>query len=133
MKLSLNWLSDFIDLSGLSVDQIVEQMVKCGFEVESVEKMSSGTNLVVGKVIECFDHPDSDHLHVTKTDIGEEVLNIVCGAPNCREGLKVIVAKAGAQLPGGEIKKGAVVQTAPFDFSVAAYAAGASAAAAGSR
>ena len=108
MKLSLNWLSDFIDLSGLSVDQIVEQMVKCGFEVESVEKMSSGTNLVVGKVIECYPHPDSDHLHVTKTDIGSEVLTIVCGAPNCREGLKVIVAKPGAKLPGGEIKKGVI-------------------------
>lgn len=108
MKLSLNWLSDFIDISDLSVDQIVDQMVKCGFEVEGIEKLSSGTNLVVGKVIECFDHPDSDHLHVTKTDIGSEVLNIVCGAPNCREGLKVIVAKAGAQLPGGEIKKGVI-------------------------
>ncbi len=108
MKLSLNWLNDFIDLSDLSVDQIVDQMVKCGFEVESVEKMSSGTNLVVGKVVECKDHPDSDHLHVTKTDIGGEILDIVCGAPNCREGLKVIVAKAGAMLPGGEIRKGVI-------------------------
>ena len=108
MKLSLNWLSDFIDISDLSVDQIVDQMVKCGFEVESIEKMSSGTNLVVGKLIECHDHPDSDHLHCTKTDIGSEVLDIVCGAPNCRKGLKVIVAKAGAQLPGGEIKKGVI-------------------------
>lgn len=104
MKLSLKWLSDFIDLDGLSLDDIVNQMVKCGFEVESVDKLSEATNLVVGKVIECKDHPDSDHLHVTKTDIGSEVLNIVCGAPNCREGLKVIVAKVGAQLPGGEIK-----------------------------
>ncbi|MBR4485586.1 MAG: phenylalanine--tRNA ligase subunit beta, partial [Erysipelotrichaceae bacterium] len=93
MKLSLNWLSDFIDLSGLTTEQIVDQMVKCGFEVESIEKMSEGTNLVVGKVLECTDHPDSDHLHLTKTDIGSEVLDIVCGAPNCRAGLKVIVAK----------------------------------------
>ena len=108
MKLSLNWLSDFIDLSGLTTEQIVDQMVKCGFEVESIEKMSEGTNLVVGKVLECTDHPDSDHLHLTKTDIGSEVLDIVCGAPNCRAGLKVIVAKVGAQLPGGEIKAGVV-------------------------
>ncbi|MBO5527502.1 MAG: phenylalanine--tRNA ligase subunit beta, partial [Erysipelotrichaceae bacterium] len=108
MKLSLNWLSDFIDLSGLTTEQIVDQMVKCGFEVESIEKMSEGTNLVVGKVLECTDHPDSDHLHLTKTDIGSEVLDIVCGAPNCRAGLKVIVAKVGAQLPGGEIKAGVI-------------------------
>ena len=108
MKLSLKWLSDFIDLSGLSDEQIMDQMVKCGFEVESVEKLSEGTNLVVGKVIECKDHPNSDHLHVTKTDIGTEVLDIVCGAPNCREGLKVIVAKVGAKLPGGEIKAGVI-------------------------
>ena len=108
MKLSLNWLSDFIDLNGLSTEQIVDQMVKCGFEVESIEKMSKGTNLVVGKVLECKDHPDSDHLHLTKTDIGTEILDIVCGAPNCREGLKVIVAKVGAKLPGGEIKAGVI-------------------------
>ena len=108
MKLSLNWLSDFIDLKGLDTNAIVDQMVKCGFEVEAIDKMPEGTNLVVGKVIECKDHPNSDHLHVTKTDIGSEVLDIVCGAPNCREGLKVIVAKVGAKLPGGEIKAGVI-------------------------
>ncbi len=104
MKLSLNWLSELIDISDLSVEQIVSKMVKCGFEVEAIDKLSDATNLVVGKVIECKDHPDSDHLHITKTDIGCEVLDIVCGAPNCRQGLKVIVAKVGAKLPGGEIK-----------------------------
>ncbi|MDO4940199.1 MAG: phenylalanine--tRNA ligase subunit beta [Erysipelotrichaceae bacterium] len=108
MKLSLNWLSDFIDIRDLSLDQIVDQMVKCGFEVESVDKLSDATNLVVGKVLECVPHPDSDHLHLTKTDIGSEVLDIVCGAPNCRQGLKVIVAKVGAKLPGGEIKAGVI-------------------------
>ena len=108
MKLSLNWLSDYIDLSGLTTNDIVNQMVKCGFEVESIEKMGEGTNLIVGEVIECKDHPDSDHLHVTKVNIGNEVLDIVCGAPNCRQGLKVIVAQIGAKLPGGEIKAGKI-------------------------
>ena len=70
MKLSLKWLSDFIDLKGLTTQEIIEQMVRCGFEVEAVERMSEGTNLVVGKVLECKDHPNSDHLHLTKTDIG---------------------------------------------------------------
>ncbi|MDO4197653.1 MAG: phenylalanine--tRNA ligase subunit beta [Erysipelotrichaceae bacterium] len=108
MIVSLKWLSSFIDLSGLSTEDIIDQMVRCGFEVESVEKIGEGTNLIVGEVLECKDHPNSDHLHVTKTDIGSEVLNIVCGAPNCRKGLKVIVAQVGAKLPGGEIKAGVI-------------------------
>ena len=108
MLLSLKWLSDFIDLKDLSVNEIVEQMVKCGFEVESIETLSSGDNLIVGEVIECKDHPDSDHLHVTKVNIGKEVLDIVCGAPNCTKGLKVIVAQNGANLPGGQIKKSVI-------------------------
>ena len=108
MKLSLNWLADYIDLSDLTLEQIVNQMVKCGFEVEGIEKMGQGTNLIVGEIIECKDHPDSDHLHVTKVNIGKEILDIVCGAPNCRQGLKVIVAQVGAKLPGGEIKAGKI-------------------------
>lgn len=108
MLLSLKWLNEFVDLSGLESEEIEEKLVKAGFEVESVRHLGLGTNLVVGKVIECKDHPNSDHLHVTKVDIGSEVLDIVCGAPNCREGLKVIVAKVGAKLPGGEIKAGVI-------------------------
>ena len=104
MKLSIKWLSQFIDLDGLTTDEIINKMVAAGFEVEAVDSLSKGTNLTVGKVIECVEHPDSDHLHITKVDIGTEVLDIVCGAPNCREGLKVIVAKVGAKLEGGEIK-----------------------------
>ena len=108
MKLSIKWLSQFIDLSDLTTEDIINKAVSCGFEVESVESLSFGTNLVVGKVIECRDHENSDHLHVTKVDIGDEVLDIVCGAPNCREGIKVIVAKVGAKLKDGDIKAGVI-------------------------
>ena len=108
MNLSLNWLSQFVDLKGLNENEIIDKVIKAGFEVESVTRLGEGSNLTVGRVIECHDHPDSDHLHVTKVDIGSEVLDIVCGAPNCREGLKVIVAKVGAILPGGEIKNGVI-------------------------
>lgn len=108
MNLSLNWLNQFVNLDGLEKEEIIDRIIKAGFEVESVNELGSGTNLVVGKVIECHDHPDSDHLHVTKVDIGNEILDIVCGAPNCREGLKVIVAKVGAKLVGGEIKKSTI-------------------------
>ena len=108
MKLSLNWLSKFIDIKDLTTEEIMDKAVKAGFEVEEVTKIGQGTNLVVGKVLTCNDHPDSDHLHLTTVDVGNEVLNIVCGAPNCRVGLKVIVAKDGAILPGGTIKKGVI-------------------------
>jgi len=105
MKLSLKWLSSLVDLSDLSTEEIISKMLKAGFEIEEVNQIGVGDKLVVGKVIECEDHPDSDHLHITKTDIGSEVLDIVCGASNCREGLKVIVALEGCQLPLGTIKK----------------------------
>ena len=108
MKLSLNWLNSLVDISDLSTEEIEERAVKAGFEIEEKIKIGSGTNLVAGKVIECHNHPDSDHLHITKVDVGNEVLDIVCGAPNCREGIKVIVARVGAVLPGGEIKAGVI-------------------------
>ena len=109
MKLSRKFVSDYIDLpNDLSINQIAEDMTGVGNEYDSVGSLINANNLVVGKVIECKNHPDSDHLHVCKVDIGDEVLNIVCGAPNVRENIKVVVAKAGAKLPGGEIKKGVI-------------------------
>ena len=109
MKLSRKFLSDYIDLNEeITTKQIAEDMTNVGNEYDSCEKLIPATNLVIGEVIECVDHPDSDHLHVCKVDVGTEILNIVCGAPNCRTGLKVIVALNGAKLPGGEIKKGMI-------------------------
>jgi len=105
MKLSRKFLSDYIDIpNDVTIKELAEEMTHVGNEYDSCEKLIPATNLVIGKVIECSNHPDSDHLHITKVDIGSEVLDIVCGAPNVRKGLKVIVAKVGAKLPGGEIK-----------------------------
>ena len=109
MKLSRKFLSDYIDLDeNIATKQLAEDMTNVGNEYDSCEKLIPATNLVIGKVLECSDHPDSDHLHVCKVDIGTEVLDIVCGAPNCRKDLKVIVAKVGAKLPDGEIKAGKI-------------------------
>lgn len=79
-----------------------------GNEYDEARKFIDCTNLVIGEIIECVEHPDSDHLHVCKVNIGNDILQIVCGAPNARAGIKVIVALAGAKLPGGEIKSGAI-------------------------
>ncbi len=105
MLLSKHFLKDYLDLD-LNFQEVAEKMVFAGNEYESLSKLSTATNVVIGKVIECKMHPESDHLHLCKIDVGNEVLDIVCGAPNMKEGIKVMVAKVGAILPGGvEIKK----------------------------
>ncbi len=108
MLISLKELNKYVDLTGIKATDIAEKLTRAGIEVDEIKQMSKATNLVIGEVIYCEKHPDSDHLHITKVDIGSEVLDIVCGAPNVRKGLKVIVAKAGAVLPHGEIKKGMI-------------------------
>lgn len=102
MKLSYKWLSQYVDLSGITPAELADRMTKAGLEVEGVEALASGTNLAIGEVIFCEDIPDT-HLHNTITRVGEAEYRIVCGAPNCRKGLKVIVALPGAVLPLGVI------------------------------
>ena len=110
MKVSLNLLKKFVDLEGLTPEEIAHRLTFAGVEVESIEKLASGSKLVVGEVIYCENMENSDHLHVTKVNCGPKygTLDIVCGAPNCRKGLKVIVALDGCILPGGTIKKGQI-------------------------
>lgn len=106
MKLSKNFVKDYIEIENVDIKTLAEDMTRVGNEYDSAEKLINATNLVVGEVIECEMHPDSDHLHVCKVNVGKEVLQIVCGAPNVRKGLKVIVALDGAVLPGNfKIKK----------------------------
>lgn len=106
MKLSRKFVSDYIDLPDDDIKSIADKMTGVGNECDEVGKLIKASNLVIGKVLECTMHPDSDHLHVCRVDVGSEILQIVCGAPNVREGLKVIVALPGAVLPLGTIKKG---------------------------
>lgn len=109
MKLSLNFVKDYIDLDkNLTVEQIAEDMTNHSSEYDEAGKLINATNLTIGLVEECEMHPDSDHLHICKVNVGTEILNIVCGAPNVRKGLKVIVAKVGARLPEITIKKGMI-------------------------
>lgn len=109
MKLSTNFVKDYIDINDIDLKNIAEDMTRVGNEYDSAEKFLGGTNLIIGQVLTCENHPDSDHLHICTVNIGTEVLNIVCGAPNVRAGLKVIVAKVGAELPGDvTIKRGMI-------------------------
>ena len=105
MLVSLRELKKYVDLDGLTADEVANGLTFAGVEVEEVVALASGTNLTIGHILECENHPDSDHLHVLKVDLGKYgIEQIVCGAPNARKGLKVIVSRVGAKLPGGEIK-----------------------------
>ena len=110
MKLSTNFVKDYIDIpENVDVKTLAEDMTRVGNEYDLAEKLINATKLIIGEVKTCNMHPDSDHLHVCTVDVRSEVLNIVCGAPNVRAGLKVIVALPGAKLPGDvEIKKGVI-------------------------
>lgn len=109
MLLSRKFVSDYIDIpEDEDIKSLALKLTDVGNEFDSAEKLITATNLVIGEIIECIPHPDSDHLKVCKVDIGSEILQIVCGAPNARSGIKVIVACDGAKLPGGVIKKGMI-------------------------
>ncbi len=105
MKVSLKWLSRYVDLRDIKAQDLADTLTLAGLEVESVEPIAHGTNLVIGEVLECEKHPESDHLSKTRVNVGDEIVSIVCGAPNVRKGQKVIVAKVGAVLPQITIKK----------------------------
>lgn len=103
--ISLEWVKDYIDISDQDLEELAVKITKAGINIEKVIS-NKINNLVIGEVVECEMHPDSDHLHVCKVNIGNEITQIVCGADNVRKGIKVIVALPGAILPGNfEIKK----------------------------
>lgn len=102
MNISYNWLKRYV-ATDLPAEKVAEILTDIGLEVEGFEKIETVKGglqgVVVGEVLTCADHPDSDHLHLTTVDVGAaEPLQIVCGAPNCRAGLKVLCATVGAVL-----------------------------------
>ncbi|MBQ3468606.1 MAG: phenylalanine--tRNA ligase subunit beta [Bacilli bacterium] len=107
--ISMNWVKDYVDLEGEDLKDLAVKITKAGINVEDVVT-NHIDHLVIGEVKECVPHPDSDHLNICQVDVGEkELRQIVCGAPNVRKGIKVIVALPGAILPGDfEIKAGKI-------------------------
>ena len=103
--ISLNWVGDYINIKDQDVHELATKITKAGINIEGVYTHHMD-NLVIGQIKTVEEHPDSDHLHVCSVDIGGDTLQIVCGAPNVKENMKVIVALVGAVLPGDfEIKK----------------------------
>ena len=105
MYVSMNWIKDFVDLDGEDLEQLIHRFTLSTAEVEGIEyKGRDISNVVVGEIIMCEDHPDSDHLHVLKVDAGDKVYDVVCGAPNARTGLKTAFVKVGGQVGEMEIR-----------------------------
>ena len=109
MRLSKKFVSDYIDIHDIDMKELAEKMVFAGNEYEEMRPFCEATGLVIGEVKECVNHPNSNHLHICQVNLGNETVQIVCGAPNVRAGLKVIVSKVGATLPGGIVIKKATL------------------------
>ncbi len=108
MAISLKWINDYVKVDDVDKVELADKITKAGINIEKVTTTDI-PNLVIGEILECEMHPDSDHLHVCKVNVGSETLQIVCGASNVRSGIKVIVALPGAILPGDfEIKKSTI-------------------------
>lgn len=113
MFVSINWIKEYVDLDGLDIKKLINTFTLATAEVEEVYvKGADIENVVVGEIKEISEHPDSKKLHLLKVDAGSKIANIVCGAPNVREGMKVALALAPAKVPGGEI---AVTKVAGFE------------------
>lgn len=105
MFVSMNWIKDFVDLEGEDLTKLIQRFTLSTAEVEGIEyKGEDISDVVVGEIVSCEDHPDSDHLHVLKVDAGTEVFDVVCGAPNARVGIKTAFAKVGGSVCGMKIK-----------------------------
>ena len=105
MKVSLNWLKEYVDLSGIPVSEIIHNLTMSGLEVEEVINQNEiYKNFVVGFVKEKIKHPNADKLSVCKVSNGTEEMQVVCGAPNVEAGQKIVFAQIGAIVPNGNFK-----------------------------
>lgn len=110
MRIPLSWLKEFVNLDGLEVEEIARNITLSGSEISSIETTGGDiAGVIIGKVLTVYKHPDADKLSVCKVNVGDDVLSIVCGAPNVRENIYVPVAMIGAKLPNGlTIKKASI-------------------------
>ena len=109
MRLPLSWLNEFVKVDDIDPQELAEKLTRAGLQVEAVETVGGAPLselIVVAEVIECAAHPNSDHLHVCKVTDGRETFQVVCGAPNMRQGIKTAFAKIGAPIPAFLDKNG---------------------------
>ena len=103
MNISFDWLKQYVDIEGMTPQELDDLLTFSGLEVDSKEKVETIKggleHVVIAQVLTCEPHPDSDHLHLTTVDVGTGTpLNIVCGAPNVAAGQKVVCAQIGTKI-----------------------------------
>ena len=109
MFVSINWIKEYVDLSGLDVKKLINSFTLSTAEVEDIiVKGEDIRDVVVGEILSIENHPDSKKLHLLKVDGGDRIYDVVCGAPNVRENMKIAFVKAGGRVPAGEITKAKV-------------------------
>lgn len=105
MKISLNWLKDYVDLSTFTVEEVAHKLTMAGLEIEDVfDESAKYKGFIVAYVKDRKDHPNSDHLSICTVSTGNEELQVVCGAPNVAAGQKIIFAPVGTIIPNGNFK-----------------------------
>ncbi len=109
MLISMNWIQDFVDLSGLDIEALIQRFTLSTAEVEDIFYKGRDVRGVVAARIEQVEkHPDSKKLHLLRVNTGQGIVDCVCGAPNVREGMLVAFAKAGGCVQGMEIREATV-------------------------
>jgi len=101
MIVTKSWLNEWIDLDGITTQELAKTFNSIGLEVDRIHEYRVPAKIIFGKVLECEKHPDADKLNICKVDIGSCTRQIVCGASNVRAGLNVVVATIGAVMPSG--------------------------------
>ena len=109
MFVSINWIKEYVDLEGLDIKKLINSFTLATAEVEDIiVKGDDLRDVVVGEILSIENHPNSKKLHLLKVDGGDRVYDVVCGAPNVRENMKIAFVKAGGRVPAGEITKATV-------------------------
>ena len=109
MRLPLSWLNEYVKVDDIDPKELAEKLTRAGLQVESIETVGGNPLsdlIVVAEVVVCAAHPNSDHLHVCTVTDGHESFQVVCGAPNMRQGIKTAFAKIGAPIPAFLDKNG---------------------------
>ncbi len=109
MFVSMNWIKEYVDLQGLDIKKLINSFTLATAEVEDIiVKGEDLRDVVVGEILSVDNHPNSKKLHLLKVDGGDRIYDVVCGAPNVRENMKIAFVKMGGRVPAGEITKATV-------------------------
>lgn len=110
MKVSLKWLKDYVEID-VSARELAEMLTMAGTEVESIEELGAGfSGVVAARILSVRPHPQADKLKLCEVDMGKEVVQVVCGAPNVAAGQVAPLATVGAEIPGGYIIKASTIR-----------------------